>query len=506
MAIHVAATTGCNLGCTYCYENPDRERKQEWVDRQYDMDKIMDRLHEWKETYPDTRPGMHGGEPLLLRKEDLETIFEFAHEHWGRSHIQTNGTLMDEDHIEMFEKYNVGIGMSCDGPAELNSERKAAGERTSADPEGKGGNKATAKMTQATHDAIEMVVESDASLGIITVLSETNAGTDEKLEKLLDWIDWLTENGVTGHFNPAIPYEDVPDGQDISLDPSRLKEVYLRSWEWHKEEDYRYWGPFCDMIDNLMGLQLGNCVNNKCDVFNAGAAKIVKGNGETTGCGKTWSQVGDGVPFLQGDSTDNEYDDTIERYEMLKNVPGPYTKDEDAPDLGGCKGCKYWNVCQGGCPGAGMYDDYRNRTVWCEAKYAVYEQIEKDVRGMMPGVRMITDLPWNADIAGDASKWNLDIKPFAEMRPDQPDESSTQGTGVHTFGKVEDCVPDEVINDLSWDEKVEYYKDRFDEDELIISEEERRIHADSVMNERPDPRKEPKFDDDAEAWEAVKNH
>lgn len=502
MAIHVSATTGCNLGCTYCYENPDRERKQEWVDRQYDIDKIMEKLEEWDDKYPDTKPGLHGGEPLLVRDEHLEQIFEFAYENHDGSHIQTNGTLMTEEHADMFKKYNVGVGISCDGPAELNEERKAAGERTSADPDGEGGNKATAKMTEATHDAIDMCIERDVSLGIITVLSEANAGTDEKLEKLLDWIDYLNKNGVHGHFNPAIPYEDVPDGQDISLDPERLKEVYLQSWEWMQEEEYRNWGPFNDMVDNLMGNQLSNCVNNKCDVFNAGAAKIVTGDGETTGCGKTWSQVGDGVPFLQGDSTGNEYDDTVERYDMLKATPGPYT-DGDAPDLGGCKGCKYWNVCQGGCPGAGMNDDYRNRTLWCEAKYAAYERIEDDLRGMLPSIRLITDLPWDADIATDASKWQLDIKPFAEMRPDIEGASSSQQGGYHTFGSVAENIPEEAMEDVEWESRVEYYESVYDDDIVVQDEGQQTLHADSALRDLDD--ESAKENSESGGWNTVED-
>jgi uncharacterized protein len=473
MAIHVSATTGCNLGCTYCYENPDRERKQEWVDRQYDIEKIMSRLHEWKEKYPNITPGMHGGEPLLVRKEHLDRVWGFVYEHYNEtSHIQTNGTLMDEDHVELFKKYDVSVGISCDGPADLNTERRAAGERS------EDADEVTNNMTQSTHDAIDMLIEEGVSLGIIIVLHETNAGTDEDLEKLFDWVDYLCKNGVGGHFNPAIPYEDVQN--DISLSTERLKEVYLQFWDWMKEEDYRVWGPHSDYVDNILGLQLSNCVNQKCDVFNAGAAKIVMGDGETTGCGKTWSQVGDGVPFLQGDSTDNEYDDDEERYEMLKQTPGPYT-DGDAPDMGGCKGCEYWNICQGGCPGAGMYDDYRNRTVFCKAVYALYEQIERDLRGMMPNVRTITELPWDAEIADKSARWELDIGPFEAMDPGRPGKSSTQG-GVH-LEDIENRVPDDVMPEMSWEEQKARYSQQYPEEHVVFNEEERTIHADSSITD-----------------------
>lgn len=474
MSLHVSATTGCNLGCSYCYENPSRERKQQWVDRQYDIEKIMDQLREWKDKYPHERPGLHGGEPLLVRAEHLERIFAYMDENWDSDaqHIQTNGTLMTEEHIEIFEEYNVHVGISCDGPLELNRERKAAGERD-ADESGK----PTDNATEKTLEAIEMCKEADVSFGIITVLHERNAGTDGRLERLLDWMDGICASGGGGHWNPAIPYEDINDDEDVSLDPSRLKEVYLRGWEWMKAETYRSWGPMNSYVDNLLGNQVKNCVNGKCDVANAGAAKIIKGNGESTGCGKTWGQYGDGGAFLQGPSTGNNYDDSEERYDALKQTPGWVT--DDAPDMGGCKGCKFWNVCSGGCPSAGGDDNYRNRTVWCEAKYALYEAVERDLRALMPNIRLITDLPWDAEVNELASSRQLDFKPFAAVRPDSPGKSAAMGGADHNEGAVERHVPDDRLPDDAWEREVKKIKEKYPAEDLVINESEQKWHADS---------------------------
>ncbi|MFC3957435.1 radical SAM protein [Halovivax cerinus] len=440
MTLHVQATTGCNLGCSYCYENPDRERKQEWVDRQYDLDEIFDRLNEFGHRY-DEVPGLHGGEPLLMRTEDIEAIFEWVYERYDRGPaIQTNGTLIDDKHIELFRDYDVHVGVSCDGPAELNRERQAAGERET------DRTNATDSMTGRTVDAIERMIEEGIPCSVITVVHETNAGTDERLEKLLDWIDWLCRNGVTGHYNPAIPYDDIQN--DVSVGPERLKEVYLRTWEWMKAEPYRSWNPMEQMVDNLIGNGTGGCVNRRCDVFNTRDAKSIKGNGESSGCGKTWSAVGDGVPFLQGPTTDNEYEHSNERYDVLKNTPGPHG--EETPDMGGCKGCTYWNVCQGGCPSAGINDDWRNRSIWCEAKYALYERIEHDIRAIFPNVTLVTDFPWDAELSrSDMRKhdWSGDFKPFSAVRPGTRGPSSASRAAADPAGPALDRVPNRVLPD-----------------------------------------------------------
>lgn len=439
MTILIQANTGCNLGCTYCYEEPDRKYTQAEIDAEYDIDRIIGRLEQFEEKYSeDEIPGLHGGEPLLMAEDDIERIFEWIYENYNLEErdryakIQTNGTLLTDRHVEIFEKYRVRVGISCDGPAGLNDKRVARGE---VDGEMRD---VTGSMTERTLDAIDRLKKTEIPVGLIIVLTHQNAGTDERLEKLLEWMDDLTRHGIYGHYNPAIPFEDVQE--DDSLSPERIKEVFLQSWEWMKQEPHREWGPMTQYQDNLLGLELANCINTKCDPFNPSGAKVIKGNGATSGCGKTWSGVGDGGQFLQGDSAGNEYDRTEERYKMLKQTPGPHTEGE--PDQGGCKGCRYWNLCQGGCPASGIGYEYRNRTRRCPAKYALYEAIEQDMRSMFPGIRLVTDAPWDAPLADDAVRDQLDIKPFAGMHHGQSSGPSVRG-GAHDEPDVE-ATPDRV--------------------------------------------------------------
>lgn len=466
MSLHVAPGTECNLGCTYCYEEPDREIGDKGKIPNYDMERIMSTLEKFREKHPTTTPGLHGGEPLLMDIEDIDHLFGYINEHWEDTpHIQTNGTLIRDEHIELFDRHDVSIGISCDGPPELNRERKVRDVDS---------HEATDENTVKTLRAVSKLREGGIHVGIITVLSERNAGTDEKLDKLLSWIDNLNRMGITGHFNPAIPYEDIQT--DISLSPERLKEVYLETIDWMFAEEYRQWGPLNSMVDNLLGNGLRSCVNNKCDVSNAGAAMIVDGDGETTGCGKTWDTYFEGVMGLQGMTTGNEYGERVERYDMLKQLPGPYTEDE--PDLGGCKGCKYWNICQGGCPSAGINDDWRNRTIWCGPKYEAYEKIEEHLKGTLPGVTTISDYPWNAPLADMASKRQIDIEPFNEVRPGSSGRSTVARGSKDSKPPHEVMDEHEMSSDQSVEQKVEYWKERVGEENVKYDKETGQVHAD----------------------------
>jgi uncharacterized protein len=116
MTISVKATVACNLNCEYCYEKEFRKtgKLQSW-----DIKKIKKAM---KEEYERTGKtiSLHGGEPLVLPKKDLEELFAYAKKLGGSTGLQTNGLAIDDDHIEMFKKYDVHVGISFDGPGELN--------------------------------------------------------------------------------------------------------------------------------------------------------------------------------------------------------------------------------------------------------------------------------------------------------------------------------------------------------------------------------------------------
>lgn len=68
----------------------------------------------------------HGGEPLLEDKSFYEEIAQNLLDKRDRVHlnIQTNGTLIDKEWCDIFNKYNISIGISLDGNEQANGCRK----------------------------------------------------------------------------------------------------------------------------------------------------------------------------------------------------------------------------------------------------------------------------------------------------------------------------------------------------------------------------------------------
>jgi len=106
----------CNIACQYCYQNPQRDAGNQ--NRLYDLGLIKEALRQEGGPF-----SLFGGEPLLVPLKDLEDLWAWGLERFGRNGVQTNGSLIQDEHIRLFKKYRVGVGISIDGPDELNDVR-----------------------------------------------------------------------------------------------------------------------------------------------------------------------------------------------------------------------------------------------------------------------------------------------------------------------------------------------------------------------------------------------
>lgn len=121
MQVVLQPTTLCNLSCTYCYL-PEKE-----------MNKKMG-VEVAEKIALDLSTGIspvdliwHAGEPLATGIEHFRNLlkcFEKVKKHRTLNHaLQTNGTLINDEWCQLFREFNVEVGVSIDGPAEMNSKR-----------------------------------------------------------------------------------------------------------------------------------------------------------------------------------------------------------------------------------------------------------------------------------------------------------------------------------------------------------------------------------------------
>ena len=123
-------TERCNINCSYCYMfnkgNDDFLAHPPYISEQTLLD-----VASWVEKAiadHDIRCVtliFHGGEPMMLKRSRFEAMCAMFRARLGKKTIlrlamQTNAILVDEDWVHTFAKYNVAIGISIDGPKEIN--------------------------------------------------------------------------------------------------------------------------------------------------------------------------------------------------------------------------------------------------------------------------------------------------------------------------------------------------------------------------------------------------
>ena len=118
----------CNLNCSYCYVYNRGDTS--WKDRPATIsneviEKLGERIKEQCSKYglDEFVVEFHGGEPLLVGKERLQTLVDLLRRHSQpvrlKLLLQTNGLLLNEEWLDVFLRNKIGVGISLDGPAEL---------------------------------------------------------------------------------------------------------------------------------------------------------------------------------------------------------------------------------------------------------------------------------------------------------------------------------------------------------------------------------------------------
>jgi uncharacterized protein len=119
----------CNIACTYCYfffGGDDSHSELPPYIEPGTVDSLCDFLASAVSTYRLSKVTLiiHGGEPLMWKKRSMNDLFERARAACAganfRLSTQTNGMLIDEEWIDILARNGSYVGVSLDGPPEVN--------------------------------------------------------------------------------------------------------------------------------------------------------------------------------------------------------------------------------------------------------------------------------------------------------------------------------------------------------------------------------------------------
>lgn len=333
----------CNIACTYCYQNPQRAAGN--VPNSYDWEAMKATIERENSDF-----SLFGGEALLVPKADLEKIWSYGLERSGSNGLQTNGVLIDEDHIRLFRKYKVAVGISLDGPGELNDVRRA------------GDLANTRASTARAEAAIERLCREGMPPSLIVTLHRGNASR-RRLPLLRDWIVRLERLGVRS-VRLHILESDHPSVREKH---ALTEQENVRAFLCFAALERRLTTLRLDVFEDMRRMLLGKdrettCVWNACDPYTTRAVRGVEGDGRLSNCGRT---LKDGVDFLKANKPG------YERYLALHRTPQEH---------GGCGGCRFFLMCKGQCPGTAVDGDWRNRTEHCGVWKKLYGVLERELQ------------------------------------------------------------------------------------------------------------------------------
>lgn len=128
----IQSTSLCNLDCSYCYL-PDRQ-KRNIFNLQQQLPLLLERVYESPFWGPHLSILWHAGEPLTLPTAFYDEASNIIRRETAdlqaqgvviEQHIQTNATLINDDWCDCFQRNNIVVGVSIDGPEEIhNSHRR----------------------------------------------------------------------------------------------------------------------------------------------------------------------------------------------------------------------------------------------------------------------------------------------------------------------------------------------------------------------------------------------
>jgi len=123
----------------------------------------------------------------------------------------------------MFKKYRVHVGISLDGPDEMNDTRWA------------GSLEKTREATRKSFEAIKKCLDNKLSLGLIITIHKKN-GLPKYRERFKAWIKELQSWGVDGARLHPLEIDHSSVGETLALTPEQNIEFLLDMWDFEISE------------------------------------------------------------------------------------------------------------------------------------------------------------------------------------------------------------------------------------------------------------------------------
>lgn len=318
-------TRRCNLGCVYCFAESGREKQDMKLETAL---KAVDRLMEMP--YNNFCIKFNGGEPLLRRDllEDIcsntiERFREIKGEGFLLFEITTNGTLVDEEAIALFKRYNMRVLVSTDGPGHLHDKYRTY----------KNGSPSSGDVLKG----IRRMQDAGYPFRVITVVTRENLPYPGEI------IDFFSALGITNlRFNPILRHgSGKDDWASKGIEPREyldfMKVVATRCGEDGSLHE--------DNLESILRNMVSRMRNFKCMRSNCGCGYYylcIDTGGDVYPCAFFLGEI----PGLELGNIHREVDfvECGAGHPLVKTLPS-----RRAAEIESCSLCRWRHLCEGGC-------------------------------------------------------------------------------------------------------------------------------------------------------------
>jgi serine-type anaerobic sulfatase-maturating enzyme len=273
-------------------------------------------------SYPQSTFAFQGGEPTLAGLDFFTKLVDLQKE-YGRNgqsvsnSLQTNAVLIDRDWCALFREYNWLLGVSLDGPEEVNDLYRF--------------NKAGHGTWKRVMQSVELLQVEKVEFNILCVLSQANVSKPKELYR------FYRKLGIDNlQFIPLAEFDGAGNALPYTITAAQygrfLTEVFDEWWPERRNVRIRF---FDNIAEALAGQKPGTCtMHETCDSY-----VVVEYNGDVYPCDffveRDW-KLGNVV-----------LDSWAEIARRARRYSFASKKTIAHPD---CQVCEWSNVCHGGCP------------------------------------------------------------------------------------------------------------------------------------------------------------
>lgn len=336
----------CNFRCEFCrYPNGAKKSVMSFSTFKTILEKVCD--YNMSNGCYQQDIIFHGGEPLLWGYENFLLAIELQKKLTTKypkcifkNSIQTNGALLDDKWIDFLSKNDFDIGVSIDGPNEINFHRGVLDDNI-------------------VLDNIHKLSQKNCKFGILSVITNDHAGCADK------YYDFLVEHNI---HSVGFCYCVYDENKHVTVDNNILvdflKRFFIRFFEGEYQLNVR---EFNNIFKSCLGVPTGSCTFSK-----------------RQNCGNFFSIIPNGnVYFCDPYTLDAPPLGNIlnETFLDIKSNPKLVEILISAKEgvLKVCNHCQIKDICGGGCFRHTFAD---GKNAFCDTFKSIYPFIEKYIQSI----------------------------------------------------------------------------------------------------------------------------